>query len=119
MSSVDSPSSSDRVKVIEYLISFSDAMKVIKGLKVKRHAKLGFSYELTDLNLPRSRDKMLMQALPDLVKGFRVVDPVDAHFRMQAYPSRSLEVPEFREFNDYTPFEPMFHLVVYRDAVNS
>lgn len=35
----------------DYVLSFDHAMKIIKKLKVKRHAALGFYYDLEDLNL--------------------------------------------------------------------
>ncbi len=108
--SLASSPSSDRIKIVEHLISLPHAVKIMKDLKLKRHARLGFSYELTDTGIVWRKQRELAAAFPWLVK--------EAHERSRYEGGGYRYI--FKVFSDdYKAEEPMFHLVVFRDAVNT
>ena len=90
------------VLVADYIISFDHAMKLIKKLKVKKHAALGFYYELEDLN--RDVWSCLSLFVPDAANPrHRTTDEQYASFMKRVYA-------------DYRGGTPAFRLKVFRPA---
>ena len=90
------------ILVADYIISFAHAMKLIKKLKVKKHAALGFYYELEDLN----RDVWSCRSL-------FVPEAANTHHRTSGEEhARFMK----RVYADYRDGTPAFRLKVFRPA---
>lgn len=83
----------NRIVVIQWLISFSHAIRIIKKLGVKKHRALGFSYDLTELGCS-IHARELFRRLPKL---------------------RNKDNETLRMYGDYPGDTMGWHLVVYRD----
>jgi hypothetical protein len=83
-----------KVLIVQHLISFSHAMQMIKRLKIKKHAALGFYYELVDLGMTTTC-RLLSRRVPEFVH------PKSGCLEMYS--------------DDYKSDTDLFHLKVYRD----
>lgn len=82
-----------RVLVVEHLISLSHATKILKLFKQKKHAALGYSFELTDLGVS-IHHRGIAKKFPHLCDPARDGLP--------------------RHYADYTGATDGYHLKVYR-----
>lgn len=83
----------NRVLVVQYLIAFSDAIKIVRKFKQKKHRDQGYSFELVDTNTTYFHRVSLRRELPTLFDADGVCKCL---------------------YKVYNTGEPMYHLTVYR-----
>jgi hypothetical protein len=100
-----------QVLVVEHLASQAHALKIIRTLKQKRHAKFGWSFEVEELGLSlRSQDNLL-----DRFPQFVDAEALKKHREYWAYPNLQARTQFIRTYGEYSYFEPLYYIRVFKE----